>query len=705
MDIKRMLCGKVARLIVILLICASLLGLGMCLIKSLYIYSTTDFQSGEYIPWVMLNEETQTLDYALRIFRNDIPDGFFEENVGYTEYNGITVISGTSKEIIDILSGFSPEISNLRFQLYCQDILVAKNTDEIPETVCSIWYKGYDELSDDTGKIWYAGEDVSTEIIYYSALNTSVNDKYQQNYEVYLSLTEQGNNYFVGNFIWLAVVLLLSVIYILQSLYVPSGGKIRLSIVERIPAEIMLCVDAVLVALDLYVAYVVITNLFSRDYVSLINSLAAGLVKITSSFDYFIFVQIVIVVICAVILYLLILRTLRAAVRRIAAGKWYRNTLIYRLLVLIMNIKHFWKWVLFCAVDFFLLVLFIPSRSPSMLTAFMLYNIAAFLYVSYFLVRLGKLQSAAERLAGGEDGVRFETTGPLDPVGKSAKIFNRIGDSVSRAVEERMKSERLRTELITNVSHDIKTPLTSIISYVDLIKKEQPENENIRGYIEVLDRQSGRLKKLIEDLIEASKASSGVLPVNAAELDVSELLRQALGEYSERFAAAGVTPVVNIPDERVIIFADGRRMWRIFDNLSSNICKYSLAGTRAYFDLKVERGEAVIIFRNISSEQSELSGIDLTERFVRRDSSRHTEGSGLGLAIAKSLAELQGASLEVSVDGDLFKVTVRIKCLRVEQPSGLPELVGDSNNKSDSTYADGISDSNKSDNTKPNTQN
>lgn len=705
MDIKRMLCGKVARLIVILLICASLLGLVICLIKSLYIYSTTDYRSGEYKPWIMLNEDTSTLDYALRIFKNDIPDGFFEENVGYTEYNGITVISGTSKEIIDILSGFSPEISNLRFQLYCQDILVAKNTDEIPETVCSIWYGGYDELSDDTGKIWYAGEDVSTEIIYYSALNTSVNDKYQQNYEVYLSLTEQGNNYFVGNFIWLAVVLLLSVIYILQSLYVPSGGKIRLSIVERIPAEIMLCVDAVLVALDLYVAYVVITNLFSRDYVSLINSLAAGLVKITSSFDYFIFVQIVIVVICAVILYLLILRTLRAAVRRIAAGKWYRNTLVWRLLVLIMNIKHFWKWVLFCAVDFFLLVLFIPSRSSSMLTAFMLYNIAAFLYVSYFLIRLGKLQSAAERLANGEDGVRFETTGPLDPVGKSAKIFNRIGDSVSRAVEERMKSERLRTELITNVSHDIKTPLTSIISYVDLIKKEQPENENIRGYIEVLDRQSGRLKKLIEDLIEASKASSGVLPVNAAELDVSELLRQALGEYSERFAAAGVNTVVNIPDERVIIFADGRHMWRIFDNLSSNICKYSLAGTRAYFDLKVERGEAVMTFRNISSEQSELSGIDLTERFVRRDSSRHTEGSGLGLAIAKSLAELQGASLEVSVDGDLFKVTVRIKCLRVERPSGLPELVGDSNNKSDSTDADGISDSNESDNTEPNTQN
>lgn len=711
MDIKRMLCGKVARLIVILLICASLLGLGMCLIKSLYIYSTTDYQSGEYIPWVMLNEETQTLDYALRIFRNDIPDGFFEENVGYTEYNGITVISGTSKEIIDILSGFSPEISNLRFQLYCQDILVAKNTDEIPETVCSIWYGGYDELSDDTGKIWYAGEDVSTEIIYYSALNTSVNDKYQQNYEVYLSLTEQGNNYFVGNFIWLAVVLLLSVIYILQSLYVPSGGKIRLSIVERIPAEIMLCVDAVLVALDFYVAYVVITNLFSRDYVSLINSLAAGLVKITSSFDYFIFVQIVIVVICAVILYLLILRTLRAAVRRIAAGKWYRNTLVWRLLVLIMNIKHFWKWVLFCAVDFFLLVLFIPSRSSSMLTAFMLYNIAAFLYVSYFLIRLGKLQSAAERLADGEDGVRFETTGPLDPVGKSAKIFNRIGDSVSRAVEERMKSERLRTELITNVSHDIKTPLTSIISYVDLIKKEQPENKNIRGYIEVLDRQSGRLKKLIEDLIEASKASSGVLPVNAAELDVSELLRQALGEYSERFAAAGVNTVVNIPDERVIIFADGRHMWRIFDNLSSNICKYSLAGTRAYFDLKVENGEAVMTFRNISSEQSELSGIDLTERFVRRDSSRHTEGSGLGLAIAKSLAELQGASLEVSVDGDLFKVTVRIKCLRVEKPSGLPELVGDNkltddnDNSSDSPDVDGISGSNESDNANPNTQN
>ena len=226
------------------------------------------------------------------------------------------------------------------------------------------------------------------------------------------------------------------------------------------------------------------------------------------------------------------------------------------------------------------------------------------------------------------------------------------------AVNEKLKSERMRTELITNVSHDIKTPLTSIINYVDLIKKEKPENEKIKEYIGVLDRQSVRLKKLIEDLVEASKASTGNLTVNLAECEAGVLLSQTVGEFDERLRDAGLTPVLNMPEEPIKIMADGRRLWRVFENLMSNICKYSLSGTRAYMELYQSDGKAYIVFKNISKCELNISSDELTERFVRGDTSRNTEGSGLGLSIAKSLTELQKGEMRIETDGDLFKATL-----------------------------------------------
>lgn len=227
-----------------------------------------------------------------------------------------------------------------------------------------------------------------------------------------------------------------------------------------------------------------------------------------------------------------------------------------------------------------------------------------------------------------------------------------------------MKSERFKTELITNVSHDIKTPLTSIINYVDLIKKENPENENIKNYIEVLDRQSGRLKKLIEDLVEASKASTGSLAVNLAESDVSVLLSQTVGEFDERLKAAGLTAVLGLPEKPVLIMADGRHLWRVFDNLMNNICKYSQKGTRVYLDVAESSGTVTVIFKNISAYELNISGEELTERFVRGDRSRNTEGSGLGLSIARSLTELQDGTLDIDIDGDLFKVTLTFNSIQ-----------------------------------------
>lgn len=284
--------------------------------------------------------------------------------------------------------------------------------------------------------------------------------------------------------------------------------------------------------------------------------------------------------------------------------------------------------------------------------------VAAVLYLAF---TLQKIKVGGEKIAGGDLDYKIDTAHMLGDFKAFSESLNNINEGLQTAINEKMKSERFKTELITNVSHDIKTPLTSIINYVDLIKKEEIENETVNEYVEVLDRQSGRLKKLVEDLVEASKASTGNLPVNLETCDTSVLLSQSLGEFEDRFKKAGLTPVLRLPERKVKILADGRHLWRVFDNLMSNICKYSQSNTRVYFEIASKNGNAYITFRNISKYELSVKEDELIERFVRGDSSRNTEGSGLGLSIAKSLVELQNGKMKVSVDGDLFKVTIEFK--------------------------------------------
>lgn len=278
----------------------------------------------------------------------------------------------------------------------------------------------------------------------------------------------------------------------------------------------------------------------------------------------------------------------------------------------------------------------------------------------YVLFALKQLLQAGRKLAAGDLEHKVDVARMHGPLKEHGEQLNQISQGMTNAVNERMKSEHLRTELITNVSHDIKTPLTSIINYVDLLEKQDIQDEKAKEYLAVLSRQSARLKKLIEDLIQASKASSGALPVDMQPCQLDVLLDQCTGEFMDRLKAAGLELVVNKPEESISVMADGRHMWRVFDNLLNNICKYAMKGSRVYLSLEKDESCAKVIFRNISASQLNISGDELMERFVRGDSSRNTEGSGLGLSIAKSLMQLQKGSLDISIDGDLFKVTVSL---------------------------------------------
>ena len=284
--------------------------------------------------------------------------------------------------------------------------------------------------------------------------------------------------------------------------------------------------------------------------------------------------------------------------------------------------------------------------------------------VLYCAIVLKKLQEASKALADGDLSYQIDTSKMFGDFKNYGELLNSISKGMAIAVEERIKSERMKTELITNVSHDIKTPLTSIINYTDLISKEPCDNKKINEYSSVLLQQSERLKRLIDDLVEASKASTGNLEVNLAPCEANILLTQVVGEYSEKIQNKSLELITNQPESIIMIMADGRRLWRVFDNLMNNICKYSQSGTRVYLSLEKQGNEAVITFKNTSRLSLNISADELMERFVRGDSSRNTEGNGLGLSIAKSLTELQNGKLELYIDGDLFKVILKFPIIK-----------------------------------------
>ncbi|RDY24553.1 two-component sensor histidine kinase [Romboutsia maritimum] len=291
-------------------------------------------------------------------------------------------------------------------------------------------------------------------------------------------------------------------------------------------------------------------------------------------------------------------------------------------------------------------VILIPFTT---LSVFTYYIIKKLTYLSYII-------EGTEKIKNGQLNYKIPVI-DNDNFTVLAENINNIGDGLDKAIEEQVKSERMKSELITNVSHDLKTPLTSIINYVDLIKKEDNiEPEHIRDYVNVLDSKSKRLKTLIEDLFEASKASSGNLELNMENIDLNQLLIQSIGEMEEKLSNAKLDIKLNMPEDKVYINADGKRLYRVLENLLSNIAKYSLSNTRVYIDLYKEDNNVNLTMKNISSYELNFNPEEIVERFKRADESRNTEGSGLGLAISRDLVKIQGGKFDIQIDGDLFKV-------------------------------------------------
>lgn len=362
-------------------------------------------------------------------------------------------------------------------------------------------------------------------------------------------------------------------------------------------------------------------------------------------------------------------------VRRWKAGTLGQNLLVRRLAKPLRRLGHalhrggsklmeklplFWTAALGCLLLFFLegLCIYAVWCGNGLEGVWFLLKVLEAAIVIYAVISMRELQRGGRELAAGNLDYKV----PLEKLRWDFKAhgenLNSMRIAIQAAVEDQMKSERMKTELITNVSHDIKTPLTSIVSYVDLLKKQEMPTPEAKEYLEVLDRQSAKLKKLTEDLVEAAKASTGSMTVNFQRTDVNVLLTQSAGEYQEKLQSKTLQLLLTPAKDAPAISADGRLLWRVFENLLSNIYKYALPGTRVYLTCESDENTVTITFRNISATPLNITADELMERFVRGDDSRHTEGSGLGLSIARSLTQLQKGTFDLSIDGDLFKAVL-----------------------------------------------
>ncbi len=449
-------------------------------------------------------------------------------------------------------------------------------------------------------------------------------------------------------------------------------AEIRQNVWERFPGEIIIAGLTGCVILVMFAC----SEIYSAAVYNVPEYLGVNTYDII--LDKYIFWVLSVGAACAYLIGVLFLNNI---VVKIKAKQLIKNTIIYKVCKYLFGkegkisgfVRNVVKKIPLCwqAAIFYLVVIVLSmfvfgieayfiSYADSVMAFALLIVIALVVTALYalFIAMIYQLHKAGKELAKGNLSYKLDTKYMFGPFKEHGENLNKINESIQLAVEERIKSERMKTELITNVSHDIKTPLTSIINYVDLLEKEGIDKEPEKSYIDVLVRQSARLKKLILDLVDASKASTGNVELSFEIMDANMVLTQASAEYEDKLAQNNITLVVNTLDEPVLIKADGRHLWRVFDNLLNNAYKYAMPGTRVYAQVDLVNDKVRITFKNISKEPLNISSDELMERFVRGDSSRNTEGSGLGLSIAKSLCNLMGADFEILIDGDLYKAII-----------------------------------------------
>ena len=581
------------------------------------------------------------------------------------EINGINYITYTHYD-----NNFNYLIINKKNNKIYTNLNPTGKTDTIDkiktELSSNTYYWNYvDKIDTNINNL--SSEDISYMGYLYQAIETG-------DYEIYSSINENlkyNDNFVLGKIeftiinkigklpiVLIMPVSLILIILICAYLILSLGHKknyegIYLNYLDKLPLEVLFCILLFVGSIFGFIGYV---------GPSIIDSI----------------LTIIGVILFFIDLYICLAIFVSTVIKRIKAGTLYKSTLLCKILKWTNRLfKKFGAWIdttiklifantnitLKLAIIYYgfilgsIILILISGFGPLLLLVFALW-VYGFTLLVKRVNKLYKIKDAVHQIYEGNNDIKLDETEFSGDLVEMASDVNDIAGGFSNAIAENLKSERLKTELITNVSHDIKTPLTSIISYVDLLKQEEIKNEKAIEYINVLDNKSARLKRLIEDLVEASKASSGNIKLNKENLKVAELINQSIGEFEDRFKSNGLEIIANIPKEDLNIYADSRYMYRVIENIFSNITKYALENSRVYIDITYEYAKINISIKNISKDKLNISPDELMQRFVRGDKSRFTEGSGLGLSISKSLVELQGGKFEISIDGDLFKVNL-----------------------------------------------
>ena len=588
------------------------------------------------------------------------------------EYGDYTKIEDDNYNASIYYNDYNYENSSINS--YIKYIIVDEKTENLYTNIKSSDYiKEIQEMKNKKNFWNYEGGKITTNIDSINQNNAKyIIASYSQNYldgvKVYSSFDEEAygysNSYYIQNTVYemfknnqnspvylipiTSVLLLAMIVYLVWAIGHEKGkDEIQLSGIDKVPYEILITI--IFFALGIFVSLGVasvetiipqkmLIPLIVISYLGSYGSLAVGTAT---------------------------------TIKRLKAKSFWRSFLMYKIyawakekvkkLFNVVSDKNSSKRKITIFYWGFIIVsglIFLATASGVGVLLLLVFWVFVYILMLKYIEKVDKINQALKEIYEGNPNVHLEKEELTGVLKQMAEYINDIAGGFTNAIEQSLKSERLKTELITNVSHDIKTPLTSIINYVDLLKQEDIKDEKIKQYIDILNQKSLRLKKLIEDLVEASKVSSGNVKLNIEVIDLKELLAQTIGEFEDRFENKNLKIDIEIPDEEVKIKADNRYMYRVIENLFSNITKYSIDNSRVYISLTKQNDKIKLEIKNISKDKLNISPDELMQRFVRGDKSRYTEGSGLGLSIAKSLTEMQGGKFDINIDGDLFKVII-----------------------------------------------